>query len=335
MWYEGFELEATALAPDLNPQTMIQLEKIIYMEGAYDGFHYIPQTTEEGIIYEIDGVIPRTNTQNALFLLQNTLLLEDRINTDLDLLGYTLDTICYSDIPYESAPEDLLRTFGLFSYEYTEQYGTYVASVLSSITPHETYHPKDNPFNLDPEWLKHLLIAEGEEVSTVFQEDTMPISLNYAALRYKTEGTTSNIPFPENTILVNEHGKVKIAELVGKGYICTTGTKKNVIVPFYEQNLYPSSSYLSKSYLLRSAYQDIAQIAELFNDSIGEIFSANKLLIVQQLLNELCEEIKKKPHYREVSSSLTQVDDMLMVSIQIVFYGEIGSMTVMASYNKS
>jgi hypothetical protein len=315
MWYEGFELEAVAVQPELNPATMILVEKTYYMQGASSQF---PISTDQ-----------------SLALLRDTLVTEEGMNYNSDLLDYKLDTIAYSDILYETAPQDLVSIFGQFSSLYTEHNGYYVATVLSTIHPPSTYHPKENVFNINPEWLKHILIVDGEEIATTFREQTMPIGLNYAALRFKTPYTTSNVPFPENTILANEHKKVKVAELVGRGYICTVTTRKGVVVPFLEQNIYPSSSYLSKSYLLRSAYHDISLFSNFFIDYLGEDFSISKRDIIQQSMNTFCEELKKKPHYRDVTASFVQVErDRIEVTIQIVFFSEIGSMSVTTSYSK-
>lgn len=117
-----------SVVEDLPLENMCIEETHYIFEGADDGYNYVPLYDEE--------INTEDKTSLQIELIKNILLDEDENETFVTgILGsYIVDTLLFTDIPYEYAPEELTKVLGKYAEEKTKEQKIFCSVVLGSFS---------------------------------------------------------------------------------------------------------------------------------------------------------------------------------------------------------
>src|SRR5699024_4629756 len=117
-----------SVVEDLPLENMCIEETHFIFEGADDGYNYVPLYDEETNTEE--------KTSSQIELIKEILLDEDEDQTFVTgILGrYIVDTLLFTDIRYEYAPEELTKVLGKYAEEKTKEQKIFCSVVLGSFS---------------------------------------------------------------------------------------------------------------------------------------------------------------------------------------------------------
>lgn len=326
----------------INPvpiQGLCLNELYVAMDGADDGFNYVSQfddsDSEEKVALQLE-------------ILKNNILDEvaDYAQYTGELSGFQIDTLLFTDIPFEKSPIELPRILGQFAAAKTDEQIGFCSIVLCSDffsdsrfdeESNDTYisgvqYLLDNaPTDKTDSYLKHVEVVLGTQESVNASTLTMPCAASYACMRYSlpdyyTSATNKGIN-SISSLINTELKQEEVAKLSSSGYICIVPSIIKGFVPFSSRNLYPKTSIYSKPHYLRSIYFDVDRIVSYFEPYIGESFS---LMTIQSLLSQiksfLDKLLNKHPIYKNITLEIMDYgEEYLKLSSSFELYGEIES----------
>ncbi|MEC4620916.1 hypothetical protein VST04_22750 [Bacillus paranthracis] len=322
-------------------------ERHVRFTGADDGFHYVSNHDDS----DSDDKL-----QMQLQLLRDSLIDEDgsELYFTGELSSFQIDTLLFTDIPYEKASAELTSIFGEFAKTKTSEQSIFCSAVLCSdlfsesrygVTGEDTYEPqiqtlleKASINKEESRHLEHVEVVVGVQDSENPKYLSMPAAATYACMRYKLpnfhNSATNKQLLYINTLQSRELKKVEVAKLTSSGYICIVPSIKKGFVPFSSKNLYPQNTLYSKPHYLRSISYDVNRIAGFFNQYIGEPFS---FVLLQSIITQVDAFIdnlsEDHPIYRNIKMEVLDYDQVnLTLSISFELYGEIESVKTSFTY---
>ncbi|MGG0255002.1 hypothetical protein ABEY61_07405 [Bacillus toyonensis] len=325
-------------------------EKYVRFTGADDGFHYVSNHSNPDSEDKI---------QMQLQLLKDSFIAEDGSEVFFtgELSSFQVDTLLFTDIPYEKAPGQLSSIFGDFAKTKTNEQSIFCSVVLCSdlfsksrftVTGEDTYETqvqslveKASINTEEHRHLEHIEVVVGIQNSENPKYSSMPVAANYACMRYKLpnfhNSATNKQLLNINTLQNRELKKVEVAKLTSSGYICIVPSIKKGFVPYSSRNLYPQNKLYSKPHYLRSIGYDVNRIAGFFNQYIGEPLS---FVLLQSIITQVDAFIdslaEDHPIYRDIKMEVLHFDqENLTLSISFELYGEIETVRTSFTYISS
>jgi hypothetical protein len=335
LYFGKGEVEVEILLP-LPLEGICLTEKFLTFSGADDGFNLVTQKGE---------IVAEEKIQAQLDALKEHLVQIDGTEWYFtgELSGFTVDTLLFTDIPFEVAPQELLSIFGGFAKTKTEEQSLFCSAVLGStyfqgsrITDGiDTYAPQvqsliDAAKSLTvSDDMKYVEVVLGMQDSTNPRNEIVPCAASYASMRfrlpnYHQSATNQSIP-SINTLYSHELKQDEVANLTGTGYICIVPSIKRGFVAFSSKNLYPSSSFYSKPHYLRSLHNDVRIMTGFFLQYIGDPMSIVLLQSILMQINTYIDTLlKDHPIYQNVSIEvLDYTEEKVSLSLSFEFYGEV------------
>ncbi|UOE58088.1 hypothetical protein [Cytobacillus oceanisediminis] len=322
-------------------------EKYLSFENADDGYHYMttPEDTEDKM-------------QMQLELLRGSMI--EGEGNDLyyagELIGYTTDTVVFTDIPYEKAPAALTSIFGEFAKAKTEEQNLFCSVIIGSDyfsgprldeNEEDTYTGAvlallDYKNQLaEGTYLQHIEVVLGSQDAINAEKGAVSCAASYASMRFsqlKFYESATNKGLPTvGSLLSKELEQDEVAKLSGSGYICIVPSIKKGFVPFSSKNLYSQYPLFSKPNYLRSIHYDVRRITGFFNQHIGEPLSITLLQSILQQVNTFSEELlDNHPLYKNLFIEVIDYSPQ-QVSLSLAFelYGEVESIRTSFTYTPS
>ncbi|MES9681828.1 hypothetical protein ABWK22_02685 [Gottfriedia acidiceleris] len=322
-------------------------ERYVSFTGADDGFNYVSNHDESDSEEKI---------QMQLQLLRESLVEEEGSELFFtgELSSFQIDTLVFTDIPYEKAPTDLATIFGGFAKSKTGEQSIFCSVVLCSDQfsgsrysedGEDTYKEQvqlllDKALNNIEEtsYLEHVEVVVGVQNSVNAKYQSMPAAANYACMRYSlpnfyTSATNKQL-LHLNALQSSELKQVEVANLTSSGYICIVPSIKKGFVPFSSKNLYPQNTLHAKPHYLRSTSYDVNRIAGFFNQYIGEALPYTMLQSITSQIDSFIDDlVEETPIYRNITMEVldyTQVS--LTLSISFEYYGEVETVRTSFTY---
>lgn len=322
-------------------------ERHVTFNGADDGFNHISNHDDSDTAEKVEL---------QLELLRNMLLEEEGNQTMYggELGSFLIDTLLFTDIPFEKAPTALTEIFGTFGKSKTDEQKIFCSIVLGSDSFSEDRFDEEGEdmylaqidrllaAGTEARNLAHLTrnleVVIGSQEPSNGRYTSMPCAATYACMRYKLPGfhhSGTNKPLLYvNTLLSKELRKDEVANLSGSGYICIVPSIKKGFVPFSAKNISPYHTLHSKPHYLRNIHYDVNRIAGFFNQYIGEPVS-NAVLgtILSQVTNFVNDLKVNHPIYNDISIEVLDYDQTtLYVAVSFVLYGEVERVSTAFEY---
>ncbi|WP_377262795.1 hypothetical protein [Priestia sp. YIM B13551] len=351
--YKGIDALATAIKRDLYfgkgevdvevlnqvPLTNLCLaERYVGFQGADDGFNLVSNHNE-------------TDSDDKLQA-QIQLLRDSFIDTEGEgvyftgeLSGFQIDTLVFTDIPYEKAPADLAYILGGFATAKTEEQSIFCSVVLCSDLFAETRYTDEGEdtysaqiqslLNIAPNsieetsFLEHVEVVVGVQDAIYAKQITMPCAANYAFMRYALPdfytSATNKALLSMNTLQSRELKQNEVANLSSSGYICIVPSIRKGFVPFLSKNFYPQNAFHAKPHYLRSVHYDVGRMAGFFNQYIGEPFNYTLFQSILTQVNSFKDQLLEgHPLYQNITIEvLDYTDTQFTLSIAFQLYGEV------------
>lgn len=333
----------------LNNTTLTGLclkERDIHINGADDGYNYMNFYDE---IYSDEKI-----AEQVALIKESMIVEEDEgIMSGGELSNFIIDTLVFTDIPYEVMPIELLQALGSFAKTKTDDQLSFCSVVIGSELFSDSRYDEYNndlyseqvqllqdksPYSLSlGDSSKHIEVVIGTRDSVNSKNITMPCASTYASMRYTLSDyhlAATNKPLSVNALYNRELKKDEVANLTSNGYICIVPSIQNGFVPFSSKSIYPLTSIQSKPHYLRSIYSDVKTITNIFDQYIGQPFSSTLLQNTLTQIGLIGEQlVGARPIYKnmriEVTDSSTQ-----SVSLLIMFelYGEVEAVRTSLQY---
>lgn len=323
-------------------------EKYVQMDGADDGYNYVTNH---------DDTDTEDKLATQLELLRESLLDEEssEIYYTGEFSSFLIDTLLFTDIPFEYSPIELPQILGKFAMSKTDEQTLHCSVVLCSDYFSNSRFDEDgtdtfnepiqtllnnSPITIEEtHYLQHIEVVVGTQDSG--SNLSMPCAASYACMRYKLPDfytSATNKAIPSITSTYNTELKQKeVANLSTSGYICIVPSIKKGFVPFSSKNLYPQNSFYSKPHFLRSIHYDVKKITSYFEPYIGEPFSYIQLqTIVTQIKNNLDDLLKNHPMYKNINLEILEYDESFFsLNISFELYGEIEAVRTSFQYTSN
>lgn len=322
-------------------------ERHVAFTGADDGFNYVSNHDDSDSDEKV---------QLQLQLLRDSLIEEDGSELFFtgELSSFQIDTILFTDIPYEKAPVDLTTIFGEFAKTKSDEQSIFCSVVLSSDQFSGSRYTEEGVDTYteqvqllldkalltieESRHLEHVEVVVGVQDSVNAKYTSMPAAANYACMRYSlpdfhTSATNKQL-LHMNTLYSSELKQVEVANLSESGYICIVPSIKKGFVPFSSKSLYPQKTLHSKPHYLRSISYDVNRIAGFFNQYIGEPLSYTLLQSITTQVGTFIDRIvENHPIYRNITMEVLDYDQVsLTLSISFELYGEIETVRTSFAY---
>lgn len=322
-------------------------EKFIQFDGADDGYNYVSQHD--------DSDTPE-KMQLQLDLLKSSLIDED--GSDIyftgELSSFQIDTLLFTDIPYEKAPDELTSILGQFAEKKTEEQSMFCSVVLGSDffagdrlsdEGEDTYVSQVQALlgiaaarTDESDYKKHVEVVIGTQESVNLRDITMPCAASYACMRYSLtdfyNSATNKAISSISALYSRELKQNEVAQLSSSGYICIVPSIKKGFIPYSSKNLYPQNTLHAKPHYLRSVHYDVGRITGFFNPYIGEPLSftvlQNVMTDIQNFVNDL---LDKHQLYKNITLELLDYrEESFSMAISFELYGEIESISSSLEY---
>lgn len=340
-YYSEGEVEVEVLK-NYSLENAFKRETQYYFSGADNGFNYLMRH---------DGTDADEMIEAQIDLLQERILDIDSEDgtyfyaSELDI--YQIDTILFTDIPYEKAPIRLAEVLGKFAESKTKDQNIHCSVVLCSdlfseerttnvlgvdnYTEQISQLLECSSFNIfgeyltNGEWiqydeedllafdryLKHVEVVVGIQENVDAIKDKMPCAASFAAMRYNLpyHVSATNKPLKSaNTLYSNHLLKDEVANLSANGYTLCVPSKVNGIVPYSSRSLLPHfNSFRTKPHYMRSVCLDVYRITRLFDQHIGEPTTLTVINSLSSDITKILEEIKETPIYRDISVEFLEI----------------------------
>lgn len=326
-----------------------------------------PGSSFEEVVEEDEDqeVIDEDKLEEQLDNIKETLFEEygDEYHNSTILNEFNIDTMVFTDIPYEVSPEELTSIFGMYAKNKTKEQKLFCSVVLGSeLLSSERNDPEmqeedEEPFDEFSEEIKlleeisprklnqdnhlqHVEIVLGLQNNNYSSGEPISCATSYASTRYNLElyeSATNKSIETLSSLFGEKLKKDEVANLSRNGYICIVASIRKGFVPYLSQNCYSKSKLLSKPHYLRSVHNDVKLASEFLENHIGEsVDDKNIQPISQELTIFLEDRVKENPFYREIEHDIVQVSGSeLNVYINFHLFGEIESVRSSLGYKKS
>ncbi|MEX3713554.1 hypothetical protein ABFV99_14215 [Cytobacillus horneckiae] len=323
-------------------------EQYIPFENADDGFNYMSSE---------DDSDPEEKIQMQLDLLKENLIDDDGVESYFtgELSSFLIDTVLFTDIPYESAPEQLTSILGKFASSKTDEQTVFCSVVLGSDYFSEERYSEENEDLYEEQvenllskspylsegvgnHLRHIEVVVGMQDSIDARRPNMQCASTYACMRYSQDdfynSATNKQLFHINNLLGTELKQDEVAKLSSSGYICIVPSIKKGFVPLSSKNLYPQNSIHSKPHYLRSIHYDVRRVANYFDHYIGEPLPQSLLQnILSQIDSFIDFLIVENPFYQDIKMEVVEfTQSILSLSISFELFGEIEAVRTSLDY---
>lgn len=340
LYYAEGEVEVEVLnqAP---LQNLCLAERYVRIDDADDGYHTINN-------YDETDDEAKLNLQlQALKECFVDEYEEGQYDSISELDAFLIDTLLFTDIPYEKAPEELINVLGFFAKQRTNEQGFFCSIVLGSeqfggnrtdeedeevdlfsdsiqLLLNKSAHLLEDAKNRE-----HIEVVVGVQNSVSAQRECMPCAISYAVMRFNTKSiyeSATNVTLPNTEYTFNQElMKDEVALLTSSGYNCIVSSIRKGYVPYSARNLYPHNTLYSKPHYLRSIYHDASRISKFFTPLIGEPISTNKITTtltnIKAFISSLLQE---SPIYQDISMEVIDYTyETITISLGFKLYGEV------------
>lgn len=353
--YERNQFKTTVL----NDLDVYQVEENAIPETPEDMEHDGGDDSDgfEEIIYEEvdteDGQRSRVDVQ--LELLAETFLEKEgeRYYMTSVLTGLKIDTILFTDIPYEFAHKEISQILGLYALQKTSEQKLFCSVVLGTDKFKEKrfdggikdVYPKqiDELIDVSPatlrqaDYLKHLEVVVGQEANAFDSNGTITCAPSYAAMRYNlpiNESASNKVIKSIETLYSDELYKNEVANLSSNGYICIVTSIRKGFVPYSSKNCFVENTLHSKPHFLRSIYNDLRKVSMVFDSYIGSFLSVTVIQTILSEIDGLVELfVKDNSFYQYVSVEVVDFGpEFIKIAMVFDFYGEVERVRTTFSY---